>query len=180
MYPTSSGAGGAGQQQKAEGENQEPPEAEEEDDEKLGAKGVLQLIAFGVILCVVFVCGYFITMELMPSRMSPNTVMNKAHDAFLADPDVSTVDALVERSREVGKRHELHRRLIFLDVFISQYPPVNTQTPVLKHVIFLGSRSDAMVIILANSKKTSKHEPLGSGLEFSLKVGFNPRGGREL
>lgn len=98
-----SGAAGAGQQRKGdEQEDQEP--LEEEGPEKLGAKGVLQMIAMVMVLGVAAVCGYFITVELMPSRMSPNTVMNKAHDAFLADPDVSTGVLLCRVPTTHGRR----------------------------------------------------------------------------
>lgn len=71
---------------------QEKSRTEEEDipeDERLGAKGVMQLVGFALLLGLVGVCGYYIVVELLPSKMSPNTVMSNAHDIFLADPDVS-------------------------------------------------------------------------------------------
>lgn len=71
---------------------QEKSETEEEDipeDERLGARGVMQLVGFALLLGLVGVCGYYIVVELLPSKMSSNTIMSNAHDIFLADPDVS-------------------------------------------------------------------------------------------
>lgn len=51
--------------------------------------GVFQLILMLCILALVAVAAFYITLELFPSRMAPNTVMNRAHGALMADPDVS-------------------------------------------------------------------------------------------
>lgn len=77
-------------QERGEGKDAEQEEPLEE-EEKLGAGGVMQLIGFGMLLGLVGVCGYYIVAELLPSKMSPNTVMSNAHEAFLADPDVSLI-----------------------------------------------------------------------------------------
>lgn len=76
-----------GEQEQHDG--RETGEDEISEEEKLGARGVMQLIGFAMVLGIAGVCGYFIVAELFPSKMSPNSVMSNAHEAFLADPDVS-------------------------------------------------------------------------------------------
>lgn len=86
-------AGGSAEGEKSQEQQQDGPEGEagvEDEEEKLGVKGALQLMGFAMILGLVGVCGYFIVAELLPSKMAPNTVMSDAHEAFMADPDVST------------------------------------------------------------------------------------------
>jgi len=74
-----------------------------------GTKSIMWLGVLGLTL----VCGYFIVMELLPSKMSPNTVFNKAFAVVKENPDVKRKlgDSLKAYGRG-GGRNEGRRNFI--------------------------------------------------------------------
>ncbi|CAM9450861.1 unnamed protein product, partial [Choristocarpus tenellus] len=81
--------GREGKKGKDEGSEENENFYDEPEEEGWTPKAVFQTVAFLGVVSLAGVCLYNIVVELMPSRMAPNTVLSDAFEVIKSDPDTA-------------------------------------------------------------------------------------------